>query len=326
MDYIMVAAGLTLLVIAGDGLIRGAVSLAQHLGVPSLIIGLTVVAFGTSAPELIVGVDGVLQGVPELTLGNVVGSNIANILLVVGLPAMILPMACSAPGLTRNLIYMLGASLITIAIATSGSFQFMSGLFLLTLLAWFIYDSLTRARKSPALATDALEDLEGLPVKPYSWPVTIILIIVGLAGLAFGAHLLINGAVEIARRLGVSEAFIGLTLVALGTSLPELATAIIAAVKKHGDVAVGNIVGSNVFNILGIIGVSSLFGRIPVPQNFINFDFWVMFASSCLLLPYALRKGTIGRKLGFILVVAYFSYILWIGYGATSTGPMGHPV
>ena len=221
---------------------------------------------------------------------------------------------------------MLGASLVTIAIGATGSFQYMSGLFLLTLLAWFIYDSLTRARKSPALATDALEDLEGLPVKPYNWSVTIILIVVGLAGLALGAHWLINGAVEIARRLGVSESFIGLTLVALGTSLPELATAIIAAVKKHGDVAVGNIVGSNVFNILGIIGVSSLFGRIPVPESFMSFDFWVMFGSSCLLLPYALRKGTIGRKFGFILVVAYFSYIIWIGYGATMMNAVGQSV
>lgn len=313
MDYLLVAVGLTLLVVAGDGLVRGAVSMAQHLNVPSLVIGLTVVAFGTSAPELVVGVDGVLQGVPELTLGNVVGSNIANILLVVGVPALITPMACSTPGLTRNIFYMLGASLIAIGIAATGRYTAMHGIVLLGLLFWFIYDSMTRAKRNPAVATEALEDLEGLPVKPYSWPVTGILIVVGLAGLALGAHWLIEGSVNIARRLGVPEAFIGLTLVALGTSLPELATAVIAALKKHSDVAVGNIVGSNVFNILGILGVSSLVGAIPVPDSFLSFDFWVMFGSACLLLPYALRAGTIGRTLGFLLVCGYVLYIVVLG-------------
>jgi cation:H+ antiporter len=326
MDYILVAAGLTFLVVAGDGLVRGAVSMAQHLGVPSLVIGLTVVAFGTSAPELIVGVDGVLKGVPELTLGNVVGSNIANILLVVGLPAIILPMRCAAPGLVRNLLYMLGATLVVITLGCFGEISAIYGLLLLFLLGWFVFDSLMRARRSPLMSSEALEDLEGLPVKPYSWPVTITLIIVGLSGLALGAHWLIDGSVNIARRIGVPESFIGLTLVALGTSLPELATAIIAALKRHGDVAVGNVVGSNVFNILGIIGTSSLFGRIPVNDNFINFDFWVMFGSSLILLPYALRKATIGRIFGIILVALYISYIIYLGYDVSIGPDQGLPV
>lgn len=326
MDYILVAAGLTFLVVAGDSLVRGAVSMAQHLGVPSLVIGLTVVAFGTSAPELIVGVDAVLKGVPELTLGNVVGSNIANILLVVGLPAIILPMQCAAPGLVRNLLYMLAASLFVIAIGSFGEINFLYGLFLLFLLGWFIFDSLNRARKSPQIASDALEDLEGLPVKPYGWPLTITLIVIGLGGLALGAHWLIDGSVSIARRLGVPESFIGLTLVALGTSLPELATAIIAALKRHGDVAVGNVVGSNVFNILGILGASSLVGTIPVAESFVRFDFWVMFASSFILLPYALKGATIGRIFGFILVAFYISYIVYLGYGVSSLSQAGSAV
>ncbi|MFZ5609117.1 MAG: calcium/sodium antiporter [Pseudomonadota bacterium] len=326
MDYFLVAAGLTLLVLSGDGLVRGAVSLSQRLGVPPLAIGLTVVAFGTSAPELVVGIDGVVAGVPTLTLGNVVGSNTANILLVIGVPALIQPIRFATPGLTRNVLYMLGASMLVIALGATGAIAYWHGFILVTLLGVFIVESFYRARRDPRLAAETLSDFDALPLRPYDWPVTLLLVVGGLAGLILGAHWLIDGSVAIARRLGVPEAFIGLTLVAIGTSLPELATALIAAFKGHADVAVGNVVGSNIFNLMGILGLSSLFGRIPVTPQFLAFDFWVMLAASLVLLPLALRRGVLGRLGGLAFIVIYVSYIAWLAHGVPAIGGNLHGV
>ncbi len=322
MAYVQVIAGLLLLIFAGDFLVRGAVSIAQRAGVSPLVIGLTVVAFGTSAPELVVGIDAVLKGAPTLALGNVVGSNIANILLVIGLPALLAPLACNAARLNQNMTIMLGASVLFIGLAYMGPYAWPQGLVLLTGLTAFLGYSAMRAKHAPE-AVDPLEELDGVPEHPDSYGFATMLVVGGLLGLSFGADMLVNGSVTIARGFGVSEAVIGLTLVAIGTSLPELMTALAAAIRGHSDVAVGNVIGSNIFNILGIIGVSSLFGTIPVPDSFFSIDFWVMFGSSLLLLPFSLRRAHIGKIWGCVMLAMYGGYMFYLTRSSDSAQALG---
>lgn len=318
MAYIQVVGGLVLLVVAGDFLVRGAVSMAGRLGIPQLAIAATVVAFGTSAPELVVGVDAVLSGVPTLALGNVVGSNIANVLIVVGLPALIYPMTCTAPRLTRNMVIMLAATSVFIYMAFQGAFERQDGILLVIGLISFLAYSTLRGR-TPGQTNCAEEammdfDMVGVEKEEPVWLSTVF-VLFGLFGLGFGAHFLIEGSVVVAREWGVSEAVIGLTLVALGTSLPELVTAMVAAFRNHCDVAVGNVIGSNIFNLLGIIGISSLVGDIPVPTAFLELDLWVMFGASLALLPFAIFKARIGRIVGFIFLISYVTYIYMLASG-----------
>ncbi|MCH8862261.1 MAG: calcium/sodium antiporter [Proteobacteria bacterium] len=316
MAYIQVIGGLVLLVFAADFMVRGSISLAQRMGVSTLIIGLTVVAFGTSAPELVVGVDAVLTGVPTLALGNVVGSNIANIWLVVGFPAVVVPFMCNAKRFTHNMMIMLFSTAVFIGFAFTGVFTYWTGLVLLAMLAGFIYFT-SRQREDRETLERVLCDMEGLPEKPDSYRVSWALIIGGLIGLVVGAHILVQGSVVIAREMGVSEAVIGLTLVALGTSIPELVTAVVAAARNHCDVAIGNVIGSNIFNLLGIIGVSSQLGDIPVPEGFLKFDLWVMALASLTLLPYAVFGRRIGRLSGLMFCGAYLAYITVVASGAS---------
>jgi len=322
MAYIQVVAGLVLLVFAGDFLVRGAVSLAQRAGISTLIIGLTVVAFGTSAPELVVGIDAVLTGAPTLALGNVVGSNIANVLLVVGLPALIAPMTCTAPRLGRNLMIMLAATALFIGLAHSGSFGRQQGMILLVFLGLFLTYSGLRAKT--VTCGEALCDNEtDIPDTPDSYLLAAALVTGGLIGLGIGADLLVMGAVDIAVSFGVSEAVIGLTLVALGTSLPELVTALVAAVRGHCDVAVGNVIGSNIFNLLGIMGVTSMVGEVPVPESFLNVDLWVMLASSMLLIPFCRMRSKVGKTAGGMMIAFYIAYIIYLSNSAESAAVMG---
>lgn len=311
MAYLQVLGGLALLVFAGDFLVRGAVSFAGRMGVPTLIIGLTIVAFGTSAPELLVGVDAVLQHAPTLALGNVIGSNIANIWLVLGVPTLIAPMMCNAAKINTNMAIMLAATLLFIVMAYMGGFGPIEGIILLVVLLAFLFFS-SKQKDNKEIEQEICDDLGEAVKHPDSYTLSISLIIGGLIGLAYGAHLLVEGSVTIATGLGVSEAIIGLTLVALGTSIPELVTAIIAALKGHSDVAIGNVVGSNIFNILAIIGISSQFGEIPVPDDILSFDIWVMLAASASLLPFALLKCRIGKRAGLVFVILYGSYIFML--------------
>lgn len=325
MAYIEVVTGIVLLVVAGDFLVRGAVSLAHKAGISTLIIGLTIVAFGTSAPELVVGIDAVLKGSPTLALGNIVGSNIANSLLVIGLPAIIAPMTCDAPRIGRNLMMMVGATLIFIWFAYSGVFGFQQGLVLLVLLGLFLTYSGMRAKKCPS-ELEGLEEIEDVAEHPIPYRKSWAMVIGGLIGLAFGADLLVLGSIELARTFGVSEALIGLTLIALGTSLPELVTAMVAAIRGHCDVAVGNVVGSNIFNLLGIMGVSSMVGDIPVPDSFLEVDLWVMLASALLIIPFVRLRSSTGKMSGVALVGLYVGYMLYLANSAESAAVMGMPV
>lgn len=322
MAYLEVIAGIILLVVAGDFLVRGSVSLAHKAGVSTLIIGLTIVAFGTSAPELVVGVDAVLKGSPTLALGNIVGSNIANSLLVVGLPAMIAPMTCDAPRLGRNLVMMLVATGIFIIFGMDGSYSWINGLILVGFLGLFLTYSGKRAKRCPS-ELDGLDEIEAIQEHPISYKKSWIMVIGGIAGLAIGADLLVVGSIELARAYGVSEALIGLTLIALGTSLPELVTAMVAAVRGHCDVAVGNVIGSNIFNVLGIMGVSSMVGTIPVPDSFLQFDMWVMLGAALLLVPFIRLRSQVGKVSGLVMVSLYVGYIAHLASSAERAAAMG---
>jgi cation:H+ antiporter len=305
MDIVYVAAGLVLLVLAGDALVRGSVNLSLRLGIPPLIVGLTVVAFGTSAPELLVSVKAVMDNAPGIALGNVVGSNIANILLVLGIPAVISTIHSSDLGVTRGYLTMLASSALFIALCFVGPITWWHGLILLAGLALMIFDNIHTARRSRTSAK--ADDLEGADPSAPWWKI-IAFLVAGLIGLPLGASYLVDGASSIARVMGISETVIGLTLVAVGTSLPELATSVIAAFKKQADVAMGNVIGSNVFNLLGIIGVTAFVGDIPVPESMLTYDLWIMAAASLLLIPFILMRHHITRAVGFAFIAAYTAY------------------
>jgi cation:H+ antiporter len=302
--------GLVILVLAGDALVRGAVNLALRLGISALVVSLTVVAFGTSAPELLVSIQAVLGDAPGLALGNVVGSNIANVLLVLGLPAIISCLDPSVSDTRKNYIFMLCASLVFVVLAFLGPFVWWHGLILLAVFALILGVQIRHA-----FAGDAPEELpeeleEADPSMPY-WKIGMYLGL-GLIGLPLGADLLIDSATEIARAFGVSEVVIGLTLVALGTSLPELATSVMAALRKHADVALGNVIGSNIFNLVFIFGVAPWFGAIPVDGEFLRFDLWVMLGTSLILLPFVFFRWRMARAVGLLFVALYIGYVSFL--------------
>ncbi|WP_137701671.1 calcium/sodium antiporter [Marimonas lutisalis] len=317
MDWIYATLGLVILLLAGDSLVRGAVNLALRLGIPALIVSLTIVAFGTSAPELLIGIRAITDNAPGIALGNVVGSNTANILLVLGVPALLATMHTSECDSRKTYVYMLLASVLFIALAFRGVFDWGAAIVLLAALGFVLGDSFLHARRHRremaglALADDEdeREDLEGAdPDMPW-WKILVFLTL-GLIGLPLGADLLVDSSINIARTFGVSETVIGLTLVAVGTSLPELATTVMAAIRQQADVALGNVIGSNMFNLLAIIGITALIGNIPVDPEFLQFDLWVMLGASVLLVPFVFLKQNITRLWGIALTALYAGYVV----------------
>ncbi|TNE40740.1 MAG: calcium/sodium antiporter [Alphaproteobacteria bacterium] len=314
MMYLQVAAGLVILLVCGELLVRGSVALAEQMGISKLVIGFTVIAFGTSAPELVVCIQAATEGVPGIAFGNVIGSNIANTLLVLGIPAMIYPLYCDTRSALRDSLLMVGASILFMALAWNGVIAFWQGFILLMVLTAAVLRSYFRARvEGDDGAEEALEEYE--QNMPRNIFVSLFFILMGLLGLVLGSHFLVNGAVVIAHVAGVSDEIIGLTLVALGTSLPELATSIIAAVRRHGDVAIGNVLGSNFFNITGIIGVTAMIEPMEAPSQILHFDLWIMLAVSLLVVPVFLAKKPIGRVLGGFLCLGYVTYVIAQFYG-----------
>lgn len=305
LDLGMVVGGLVALLLAGDLLVKGAVNLSLRLGIPALLVGMTVVAFGTSAPELLVSVRAAMADAGGLALGNVVGSNIANILLVLGAPALISAMAVGRD-IARDYAIMIGASVLFIAVAFTGQIGTWQALVLLGAFTLFMVDSIRRGLK----ARVEPEELEGAD-PGIGWPKIVIFLALGCIGLPLGANFLVTGATAIARDLGVSDALIGLTLVAVGTSLPELAATVMAAIRREGGVALGNIVGSNLFNLLFIIGTAGLFGTMTFPPEMFRLDLWVMLGASLVLAPFIWRAAPITRVWGVVLLLAYAGY-LWV--------------
>ncbi len=314
MPWLLSGLGLVILLFAGDALVKGAVNLSLRLGVPALIVSLTIVAFGTSAPELLISVQAVLDNAPGLALGNVVGSNTANILMVLGIPALLAVMHTSECNTRKTYNQMIAASLLFIALAFRGVFDWIAGLVLLGGLAYMLYDAFDDAkdhRRAERAGADDLEEPEGADPNMAGWQIALFLIL-GLIGLPLGANLLVDNATIIAQTYGVSDTVIGLTLVAVGTSLPELATTVMAALRRQADVALGNVIGSNMFNLLAIIGIASLVGPISVDPSFLRFDLWVMLAASLLLIPFVYLRRDITRLWGIALSVLYVLYVVVI--------------
>jgi cation:H+ antiporter len=313
LPWVLSGLGLLILLLGGDALVKGAVNLSLRVGVPALIVSLTVVAFGTSAPELLISINAVLRDKASLALGNVVGSNTANILLVLGVPAIISGLAAGSYDYRKSFLMMIGATLVFIGLAFRGIFDIWAGLVLLAGLAYMLYDAFREARQhrrdEAAKADDDLADVEGAdPDMPW-WKIGVFLVL-GLVGLPLGADILVDNASIIAEGFGITDAVIGLTLVAVGTSLPELATTVMAALRKQAEVAIGNVLGSNMFNLLAIIGLTTLVGPIPVDAGFLRFDLWVMLAASLLLVPFVFLKLSMGRVWGVALTVLYLVYLV----------------
>lgn len=330
MEWLFAILGLVILLLAGDLMVRGAVNLSLRVGIPALLVSLTIVAFGTSAPELLISVKAIMDDAPGLALGNVVGSNTANILLVLGVPALISRLHTSATDTRKSYVMMLLVSGGFIAMAFMGPITWIDGLILLTVLALILgdqaRDGLNHRRSQAADAAeeadrrvleglDDIQEIEGVdPGMPW-WKIVVFLAL-GLTGLPLGADILVDASLVIATNFGVSDAVIGLTLVALGTSLPELATTVMAAIRRQADVALGNVIGSNLFNLLAIIGIASLFGDIPVAGAFLSFDLWVMLGASVLLAPFVFGKGLdLTRRWGTALTLLYVVYIVMVVQG-----------
>ena len=310
--------GLVILIFAGDALVKGAVNMALRLGIPALVVGLTVVAFGTSAPELIVSVQAALNDQAGIAVGNVVGSNIVNVLLILGLPLLITVIHTSKLDTSRSYIIMLASLVLFAGLAFTGPLTWWHGLILLGGLALMLWDNL-RISMAHRATSDPTE-LEGVD-DSMGWGRIVANIVLGLIGLAIGARFLVDGAVGIARDFGLSETVIGLTLVAIGTSMPELVTSVIAAIRKQADVAMGNVIGSNTFNTLGILGVTSLVAEVPIDPQILYFDNFFMIAVSLLLVPFVLFRRDMGRLAGVTFVGIYIGYCVWLVMSGTTATP-----
>jgi cation:H+ antiporter len=308
--FLMLGAGLLLLFFGAEALVRGSAAFARRVGLTPLVIGLTVVAFGTSAPELAVSVDAALEGNGGLAAGNVIGSNITNIALILGASALITPMAVHAQVIRVDIPLMILISLLVAVACIDGSLGRIEGAALTLGLAAYLSFAVILARRETSLAVRE-EFGSDVPQATRSVWVEIVLMVSGLALLLLGADWLVDGAVKIARGLGVSDAIIGLTLVALGTSLPELATSIVAALKRHTDLAVGNIIGSNIFNLLGILGIAAWV--MPLKLDGIHTTDWLaMIAVSVLILPLARSDSLLKRWEAVLLLVVYAGYLLYL--------------
>jgi len=305
--------GLVLLVKGADWLVGGASSLAKKVGISALIIGLTIVAFGTSMPELIVNIFASVQNSPEIAIGNVVGSNIANGLLILGISALIFPLVAKSQTVRYEMLFTLSATLLLLILALNWTvngemaLSRFDGVALLMGFVGFIVYIFRQAKKTHNKTLEKEEGVKEIGVKK-SW----LMIIGGVVALAVGGKIIVNCAVEIATTLGVSESLIGLTIVAIGTSLPELMTSAVAAYRKNADIAIGNVVGSNIFNILWILGVSSLIRPLPFAEESLFDLVFAIGATILLWLILLLNKKKIGRFWGMAFVITYVVYVVVI--------------
>lgn len=310
LDALFVGSGVLLLTVGGEALIRGSLAAANRLGVSPLLSGLLIVGFGTSAPELVVSIDAAVHERPDIAIGNVVGSNISNILLLLGLCALISPLTVTPRVLQRDGGTVVGASILFILLVGGSALVRADAAILLLVLAayllWAYWTERTGQAPSASLHRAEGEEVTFLPGTTLG---VLLALLLGLALLIVGSQVLLRGAVGLAESFGVSEAVIGLTLVAVGTSLPELSISVIAAFRRHADVAIGNILGSNIFNLLGILGISALLQPLPVHQRILDFDQWVMLATSLLLLLFLYTGSRLSRFEGGLLLLAYGIYL-----------------
>lgn len=308
--------GLALLVGGAEIMLRGATALARRLGVSNFIIGLTVVAFGTSMPELATGIGAVLKGQSDLIVGTVIGSNIANIGLVLGLAAMIKPARVRGGVVRREVPMLIVVTIALVVTLLGGSVTRMeAGLLVLgfaAFIAWTLYASKHLDPEDSALVIEAEEADGSSGDRPGSVPLSFLFVAVGLGAMVIGSDRAVLGATDLAVALGVPAFVIGLTMVALGTSLPEVVTTVMAALKGHSDLAVGNVLGSNIFNVLCVVGVSGLLGDLVVPEVAMQRDAWVMLVLTLALLPIMLTRFVVSRAEGVVLIAAYAGYVILV--------------
>lgn len=316
LSILLVLIGILLLTGGGEALIRGSLTAARKLGISPLLSGLLIVGFGTSAPELAVSIDAAINGEPDIAVGNVIGSNIGNILLILGLCAVITPLVVKPLVLRRDGLTVVAASILCIVLAGGSALgRIDAAIMLLALVAYLVWAYRTeKSGHAPSAELHKAEEKELSPVPDTALKMWVT-IIVGLALLIIGSQVLLKGAVGIAEALGVSEAVIGLTLVAVGTSLPELSVSIIAAIRRHADVAIGNVLGSNTFNILGILGISAFLQPLPIHSRILQFDQWVMLGTAILLMFFLYTGKKLSRFEGSLLVLGYVAYV-WLSFAA----------
>jgi cation:H+ antiporter len=314
LNLLLLFLGVALLTAGGEALIRGSLAAAKRLGVSPLLSGLVIVGFGTSAPELVVTVNAAIEGRPDIAIGNVVGSNIGNILLILGICALITPLAVKPLALRRDAVTVVAASILFLILVGGSALGRTDAAILLVALAmymaWAYWSERFRSAPSAEVYKAEANELCTVPKSAF-W--IIVAVVLGLLLLIGGSQVLLMGAVGIAGHFGVSEAVIGLTLVAVGTSLPELSISVIAAIRRHADVAIGNILGSNTFNLLGILGISALLQPLPVTERILQFDQWVMLGTSLVLLIFLYTGRRLSRLEGGILLVSYGVY-LWLSF------------
>lgn len=320
MSYILLIIGFVLLIKGADLFVDGASSIAKALKIPSLIIGLTIVAFGTSAPEAAVSITGAFAGANDITVGNVVGSNIFNLLVVVGVAAFICPLKVKKSIITKEFPFALLGAFALIVLGLDSKYHNYTdnvltradGIMLLVLLGIFMYYLIELALTS---RKEGLEEEEGEEIKTYTMPKSILLCVVGIIGIVLGGDWVVDAASDIALTFGMSQSLVGLTIVAIGTSLPELVTSIVAARKGQSDIALGNVIGSNIFNIFFVLGISAFIHEITI-NSAAFLDMFIMMAASFITYGFAASKRSINKPEGAFLVVLYVIYmafVIWKG-------------
>lgn len=313
-QVLMFAAGLAVLVIGADVLVRGASRLAVSFGVSPLVVGLTVVAFGTSAPEMAVSVGSALAGSADLAIGNVVGSNICNVLLILGISALITPLLVDEQIIRQEIPIMIGVSALLVVMALDGNIGLLESIVLFALVIAYTVFLVVQSRRASKNVQEEFETEIPTSTWDRHWAVQVGLIAAGLVMLIVGADWLVEAAVAFARAFGVSDLVVGLTVVAVGTSMPEIATSIVAAIRGQRDIAVGNVVGSNIFNILAVLGASGIASGagLPVSEAARNFDLWVMLAVAFACLPIMITGREIARWEGGVFLAYYAAYTAWL--------------
>ncbi|MCB1338984.1 MAG: calcium/sodium antiporter [Maritimibacter sp.] len=309
MIWLELFGGLVLLLVGGEALVRGSVAAATRLGVSQFLIGLTLVGFGTSMPELVASLQAAMIGAPGIAIGNIVGSNIANILLILGVSAVIFPIATQPRAFARDGAVLIGASLLFAGLTLFGHIGRGTGIALVLLLLAYTLFTYFADKNDGAQAEMHSHEAAELAQTPMALWAALALALAGIVGVVWGADLLVGASVEIARAAGLSEAVIGLTLVAVGTSLPELVTSVMAAIRRHGDVAIGNVIGSNIFNVLGIGGVTAAVSPIAVPAQIVELDVWVMLGAALLAVVFATTGRVVSRREGGVFIALYLGYL-----------------
>lgn len=318
MMYLKILLGFVFLLGSAEILVRGAVGLARRLQISPLVIGMTIIAFGTSAPELMVSMDAALAGSSAMAIGNVVGSNLANMLLILGAAALFMPISIKPYALMGEGLMLLGGSVLFSWFCWVGAIGFWQGALLLVLLVALLGRTYIRESReggvSAEIHAEEVKDFEGLTSLTSIW----LALLAGLAGVVFGADLLVEGGVELARIHGVAEEVIGLTVLAFGTSLPELAASVVAAMRGHTEVALGNVVGSNLFNVLAVIGSVAMITPLDAPQQIIDFDLWLMLGVTVALMPFLMGAWQIKRSTAIVFLSVYGAYVFAQAYGVSA--------